>query len=114
MAESSTKTAPGRPFKKGQSGNPGGRPKQNPEVKAILQAATEDAANKLVAFMSNKNPKIALWAITEVLDRTMGKPTQAQNVQLDVAGFLDVRAQVRAVLMEKANEQRRITADNNT
>ena len=58
--------------------------------------------------------KIALMAAQVILDRTMGKPMQAQNVQLDVAGLLDVRAQIRTVLMEKANEQRRITGDNNT
>ena len=80
----------------------------------ILQAAEEDAANKLVSLLKSKNEKIALMAAQVILDRTMGKPMQAQNVQLDVAGLLDVRAQIRTVLMEKANEQRRITGDNNT
>jgi hypothetical protein len=33
MAENSKKTAPGRPFKPGESGNPGGRPKLPEDVK---------------------------------------------------------------------------------
>ena len=61
-------------FKKGQSGNPRGRPKANPEAKEILKAATPDAARKLVELVGSRTEKIALAAATEILDRTMGRP----------------------------------------
>ncbi len=60
----------------------GGRTKTDPEVKEILKAATKDAAKKLVEFMSHKNPNIAMWAITELLNRVYGKPEGMSKIQI--------------------------------
>ena len=60
----------------------GGRTKTDPEVKEILKAATTDAAKKLVEFMSHKNPNIAMWAITELLNRVYGKPEGMSKIQI--------------------------------
>lgn len=98
----------GRPFPKGVSGNPGGRPKTDPEVKAILKAAAPDAARRLVEMMYNENPKIAMWAITDILDRTQGKAIQEQAINMDVAGFLDVGTQVRSILLEREREREKL------
>ena len=86
-------------FSKGQSGNPGGRPKKNPEAKEILKAATPDAARVLVTLLKSKDDKIKLQAAQAILDRTQGKPKEA--VSMDLSGGLDVRAQVRSVLIER-------------
>jgi len=86
-------------FSKGQSGNPGGRPKENLEAKEILKAATPDAARVLVELLSSKNEKIRIQSAQVILDRTQGKPRE--SVLMDVNGNLDVRAQVRSVLMER-------------
>ena len=72
-------------FLPGSNGNPGGRPKTDPEVKEILKAATKDAAKKLVEFMSHKNPNIAMWAITELLNRVYGKPEGMSKIQISGA-----------------------------
>ena len=90
-------------FIKGQSGNPSGRPKQDPEVIEIIRAACPNAARRLVEFVNHDNPKIAMWAITELLDRGYGKPIQAQDISMDVSGGLDVRAQIRSILLERLN-----------
>ena len=43
----------GKPFKKGQSGNPGGRPKVVAEVKELARAHTGEAIETLVSIMTN-------------------------------------------------------------
>lgn len=98
----------GRPFPKGVSGNPGGRPKTDPEVKAILKAAAPDAARRLVEMMYSNNEKIAMWAITDILDRTQGKAIQEQAINMDVTGFLDVGTQVRSILLEREREREKL------
>ena len=93
-----TRTEAGR-FVKGFSGNPSGRPSpQNAEVKEVLKAASVDAAKKLVELLKSKQDKIALQAAQEILNRTEGKPRE--SVSMDLSGGLDVRAQVRRVLLE--------------
>lgn len=67
---------PGRPFAKGVSGNPTGRPKQDPEVVEILRAAAPDAARALVAIAKDATHPDRLKACCVVLDRVCGKPTE--------------------------------------
>lgn len=64
-------------FRKGQSGNPGGRPKVPPEVKALLQERTLTAMQKLCGLLESKDEKIVLAAATAILDRALGKPSQS-------------------------------------
>ena len=88
----------GRPFPPGVSGNPSGRPKMNPEVKAILKAASPDAARALVELLDSENEKIKLLAAQDILDRTQGKAIQMQDVH--IGGHMDVRTQIKELLLE--------------
>jgi hypothetical protein len=64
-------------FTKGKSGNPSGRPKQDPEAKAIFRKHTEAAAKKLVHLMTKgKTENTQLRAATTILERGWGKPSQ--------------------------------------
>lgn len=65
------------PFAKGKSGNPGGRPRENNEIKELARAKSVDAFKRIVKMTKDTDPKIALPACKEVLDRAYGKPTQA-------------------------------------
>ena len=103
MAGNSEHKPFGRPFQPGQSGNPSGRPKSNPEVKEILKAATVRAAHKLVGLLESKSDKIAFQAAQEILNRTEGKPRE--SVQMNVSGGLDIRTQIRSVLLERLSGQ---------
>jgi Family of unknown function (DUF5681) len=68
----------GKPFKKGQSGNPGGRPKVVAEVKELARAHTGQAIKTLVSIMSNPKaaPAARVSAANAILDRGYGKPPQ--------------------------------------
>ena len=80
MAANSEKTARGRgrPFQKGQSGNPKGRPKQTKEQRdalMMIRALAPDAAERLKAIIQDPEtkPEVQLRAIDVVLERTYGK-----------------------------------------
>lgn len=66
------------PWAKGQSGNPGGRPKENEELKALAREHTEAAVNTLVSIMEDTEAPHAarVTAATSILDRGHGKPKQ--------------------------------------
>ena len=68
----------GKPFKKGQSGNPGGRPKVIAEVKELARAHTGEAVKTLVSIMTNPKsaPAARVSAANSLLDRGYGKPPQ--------------------------------------
>ncbi len=94
-------------YVKGQSGNISGKPKENPEVKALFKAHTLDAAQKIIDLLDCGIEKIELQAAQEILNRTEGKPRD--NVQMNVSGSLDVRSQVREILMERVIETQNVT-----
>lgn len=71
------------PFAPGQSGNPGGRPKDDEEtreVKALARQNSKKAILKLVEWMDSENPKASVSACNSILDRGFGKPGQAIEV----------------------------------
>ena len=84
-AETARKRGPGRPFQKGQSGNPGGRPKVPDEVKAMLKSAAPEAVRLLIETIGNENAAMnhRLDAAKEVLNRVYGKSTQPIDGEVD-------------------------------
>lgn len=69
---------PGRPFRRGQSGNPSGRPKRLELARALAQTHTVEAIETLFAIMRDTAQPAAarVRAAEAVLDRGWGKPTQ--------------------------------------
>ena len=68
----------GKPFQKGQSGNPGGRPKEIAEVKELAREHMPAAIEALVSIMNNTKASDAarVSAASALLDRAYGKPQQ--------------------------------------
>jgi hypothetical protein len=69
------KKAPGRPFEKGKSGNPGGRPKVIAHVRDLARAHTELAIVTLaeIAMNGDAPPSARVAASSELLDRAWGR-----------------------------------------
>lgn len=61
----------GRPWPKGVSGNPGGRPKTVQRLKALLEPHLDEIAAKVIEQAKAGD----LPALKEYLDRLVGKPT---------------------------------------
>jgi len=67
-------------FKKGESGNPGGRPKENDELKALAREFTAEAIERIAFWMRSEEARASLSAAMALLDRGYGKPMQATEV----------------------------------
>ena len=65
-------------WKKGQSGNPTGRPKEYAEVRTLARAESAEAIKTLATIMRSKKElaRTRVAAAEALLNRAWGKPTQ--------------------------------------
>lgn len=71
----------GRPFPKGISGNPTGRPSTPKEIRELAQRMAPDALRAVEKIMrTTRNEKTRLAAAQVILDRGCGKPAQSVEV----------------------------------
>jgi Family of unknown function (DUF5681) len=96
------KPNPGQ-FQKGQSGNPGGRPKMPDELKAAMQGLADTAVKVLKDAMNGDDPRARILAANAVLDRGYGKPAQTVNAKFE---NVDMSGAHLAALQELAAKTR--------
>jgi hypothetical protein len=70
----------GRWLPGGASPNPGGRPSLPAQLKQDLAAAAPGAVQALVDLLQDDDARIRLLAAREILDRHLGRPAQAVEV----------------------------------
>ena len=70
-------------FRKGQSGNPGGRPKVLGELQELARQYARAVILELARLaLKAKNETARIAAIRELLDRGYGRPRQAMEVSI--------------------------------
>lgn len=92
----------GRPFAKGTSGNPGGRPKTPFEVLEAARERSVRAVERLAELMEHDEP-YAVTAANALLDRGWGKPNQPMT--------LDLQNATDAELLKKLDEAKKLLTD---
>jgi hypothetical protein len=70
-------------FAKGRSGNPGGRPRNDPDVMRIFRAADQKAAQCLVALLDAEDPFLRKQVAEYIINRVHGKPRESVEVKTE-------------------------------
>ena len=91
-------------FAPGQSGNPGGRPKDEHRVAELARSYTVEAIDTLVELMRDgKDERIRGTAAQALLDRGWGK-AKVEVVTSAEGSYLDVLRVVNKSMLAKRNE----------
>ena len=106
-AEQPRRRGPGRPYRKGESGNPAGSKPRDPELQALAREYSIPALRRIISIMESPATEddTALRAAGMIIDRGYGKAPQkieAENYDVMTEAELDKRirgtiARLRAI-----------------
>ena len=70
-------------FQRGQSGNPGGRPKLPADIREAFKAKAPEALEVLTRCLQSDDDRVAMMAAQAILDRGYGRPTQSIDANIN-------------------------------
>ena len=95
----------GRPFTKGRSGNPGGRPRVVGTLRDLARAHAPEAIEELARLaLKAKSETARIAAIRELLDRGYGKPPQFLAADDDAIPPDMTADELREVIIKKLED----------
>lgn len=91
----------GKPFQKGQSGNPGGIPKETREIREMCRAMGPEIIARLFDLARNGEGRVSVEASKELLNRGYGKSESYSTVKIDTnSGLTDAEINARIAELE--------------
>ena len=73
----------GRPFQKGQSGNPAGRRKIPDDIRKAFENHLPEAIAVLGKALKGKDERLRVMAAVHIAERVLGKPQQNVNAKVE-------------------------------
>ena len=95
-----------KPFPKGQSGNPAGRPRIIGEIRDLARTHAEDAIAALAEIATDRSgpPSARVSAASELLNRGYGRPPQAVAIA-GASSLADQHLEALKLLADKARKE---------
>ena len=97
--------APRSAFRKGQSGNPGGRPKRTQEELDLVAACKDRTPAALAVIesimMEGENERNRLAAAQSIIERAYGRPVQPTEISGKDGGPVEIKKIERVVVDPK-------------